>query len=45
MAKKRKKTDLTDARERIREARELIERERKRLRERNDGRDAQTKPD
>ncbi len=33
MAKRRKKTDFTEQRERIREARELIERERARLRE------------
>ena len=33
MAKRRKKTDFTEQRERIREARDLIERERRRLRE------------
>ena len=42
MAKKRKKTDFTEQRERIREARELIERERTRLREQRE-RDGQSK--
>jgi hypothetical protein len=37
MAKKRKKTDLTAARERIREAHELIEREKSRLGEQREG--------
>lgn len=33
MAKKRKKTDLTEQRARIKEVRELVERERARIRE------------
>jgi len=33
MAKKRKKTDLTEQRARIKEVRELVERERTRIRE------------
>ena len=43
MAKKRKKTDLTAARERIREAHELIEREKQRLREQREGGGSQPK--
>jgi hypothetical protein len=42
MAKKRRKTDFTAQKQRIREARELIERERRRLRERREG-DAEQK--
>ena len=36
MAKKRKKTDFTEQRERIREVRELVERRRAQLRERRE---------
>lgn len=40
MAKKRKKTDFTEQNERIREARELIERERAKIREERARREA-----
>jgi hypothetical protein len=40
MAKKRKKTDFTEQRARIREVRELVERERARIREQRE-RDAE----
>ena len=43
MAKKRKKTDFTAQNERIREARELIERERQRLRETRERGDSEKK--
>jgi hypothetical protein len=43
MAKKRKKTDLTAARERIREAHELIAREKERLRKQREGGGSQPK--